>query len=970
MLAPQIMPQISLIWFSSGLALAALLRWGTGVWPGIMLAAFFLAQLNGAPQWLALVLAAGNTAGPLGGAWALRRLNLRPVLNGQQDLWLFLSVGAGAAMLLTATNAAVWLWLGGLLASSQFVPAWIYWWLGNAIGVLIVGIPLLTFSPEAWRGSVLSRQKLGLLGLFSTVLAVGLLPFLPVPLPEPALAPLILVPHVLLCWLTLRSNLFLASIAVNVLVIGAAVATAYGHGPFFQEDMEKGVIALWVYAGTLCAMPLSLAALTGQLTSRDRQWELALESSNVGIAQWDVVTDEASLSPRWLRFLGYRTQTFGPSSSALWSRIHDEDRAAVRQTLLPLAAGTSSAGPFDFRMQRINGSWVWLQSNAVVTEATSDGKPLRIWLTARDISEQRAAEEKHLLSTKLFEHLHEGLLITDGAYRVLDANPKFCEIVGHTRDELLGIVPEMLRPAAPDSQQAVEQTQMQASLRERSSWQGELTVRHRNGDTRILHATVSAVKSNAGTMRFHTLAFSDITQSRRQLEQLERQAHFDELTGLPNRVSLASMLRDALQASEEEGFLLTVCYLDLDHFKAVNDKFGHAVGDFLLIELADRLRKSIRYRRNSRDVVARLGGDEFVLLLRSTTVDESKRAVERILRNISAPYGLGLGAGPLVVTSSIGATIYPIDNADADTLLRHADHAMYGAKQSGRNGFLFFDAEHDRRTEAHFEALGRVQEALEAEQFVLYFQPKVDMQSGKVLGVEALLRWKHPQHGVIPPAQFLPLIEHTSLSEQVGDWVLQHGIDQLARWQRMGLDLTVSINVSARHLQQPLFAKRLAALLDRHQTPVAQRLILEVLETAALADVDYTCELMEECKSLGVRFALDDFGTGYSTLTYLKRLPLDLLKIDRSFVHNMLNDAQDMAIVEGVIGLSGTFGCTVVAEGVESAEQALRLIEAGCRVGQGNGIARAMPAEDVFLWVRNYRGAPIGHDTQLPASPA
>jgi EAL domain-containing protein (putative c-di-GMP-specific phosphodiesterase class I) len=311
--------------------------------------------------------------------------------------------------------------------------------------------------------------------------------------------------------------------------------------------------------------------------------------------------------------------------------------------------------------------------------------------------------------------------------------------------------------------------------------------------------------------------------------------------------------------------------------------------------------------------------------------------------------------------------VFPLDGADAETLLRHADHAMYGAKQAGRNGYLFFDAEHDRRAEARFVALGRVQEALDSSEFRLFFQPKVDMRSAKVLGVEALLRWKHPEQGVVSPAQFLPLIENTGLSISVGNWVLQQGIDQLARWLRMGLDITVSINVSARHLQEPLFAQHLAGLLSRHQAPVAHRLILEVLETAAVADVDYTCALMEECRALGVRFALDDFGTGYSTFTYLKRLPIDMLKIDRSFVLNMLDDRQDLAIVEGVIGLSRTFGCSVVAEGVETRAQADRLIEIGCAIGQGNGIAAAMPADQVADWVRDYDGMPKAAELYVPA---
>jgi EAL domain-containing protein (putative c-di-GMP-specific phosphodiesterase class I) len=356
------------------------------------------------------------------------------------------------------------------------------------------------------------------------------------------------------------------------------------------------------------------------------------------------------------------------------------------------------------------------------------------------------------------------------------------------------------------------------------------------------------------------------------------------------------------------------------------------------------------------DAAARLGGDEFVLLLRAGTLDEARLAVERVLRVISQPYAIEAGAEAVNVTASVGATVYPLDRSDPDTLLRHADHAMYGAKQSGRNGYLFFDPENNRRTEERVLAIGRVQEALDVRELELYYQPKVDMRRGLVVGVEALLRWNHPEHGLLPPAQFLPLIEHTGLSAQVGDWVLEQALEQLAEWQRLGLDLSVSVNVSARHLQEPEFAQRLAELLARQQQPLGARLELEVLETAALVDVDYTSALLDRCRKLGVRFALDDFGTGYSTLTYLKRLPVDVLKIDRSFVRNMLDDAQDLAIVQGVIGLARTFGCTVIAEGVETPAQARLLIDMGCDFGQGHGIASPMPAAQVLAWARSFRG--------------
>lgn len=570
------------------------------------------------------------------------------------------------------------------------------------------------------------------------------------------------------------------------------------------------------------------------------------------------------------------------------------------------------------------------------------------------------------LAAHLFEHLLEGVLVMDSEYRVLDANPAFTQMTGQSRSQILGTVPTPLKMEKPGSGPEHHRAAVLSSLQSTGTWQGEYSALDGSGEPRVFKAGISSMKGADGTVLFYVLSCLDITQSRQQVEQLARQAYFDGLTGLPNRVQLADMMNEALAASEREGFLLTVCYLDLDHFKPVNDRFTHGVGDRLLVELAERLRKSMRHWASGSDAVARLGGDEFVLLLRTTTLDEARYAVERILRNVSEPYALGVGVAPLILTSTIGATVYPLDSADADTLLRHADHAMYGAKQSGRNGYLFFDVEHDRRTEANFEAIGRVQEALEARQFVLYYQPKVDMRAGKVLGMEALLRWKHPRHGVIPPAQFLPVIEHTSLSGRVGDWVLTEGIAQLSRWLAAGLDITVSINVSAQHLQEPQFQERLATLLMPYPTDVAQRLVLEVLETAALANVDFTCDLMDRCRALGVRFALDDFGTGYSTLTYLKGLPLDLLKIDRSFVQNMLVDEQDMAIVEGVIGLSKTFGYTVVAEGVESTQHAQRLIDAGCDIGQGNGIAKAMPAEDVFHWVSRHRGPLTGEQAPEP----
>ena len=953
---PQFGEDITLIWPPAGFALAGLLRFGVGVWPGVWLGAFLVNLTTGAPPWLAAMIATGNTLGPAVGALVLRRDGFHIDLDRRRDLWLFGAVGVGLSMALTASNGTFWLAASGRLPWGQLPQAWVTWWLGDAISALVIGIPMLTLSRASLRQATADWRWVPTLLLSIGTLVSAALFLASAPLGLAMQSPLVFLPHVLLCWLAARSGLFAASLSALLLTVLAVLATLNGLGPFQFPGPDHNPVLLVGYVLSLLAIPLLTTALTGEIAANERHWHLALDTSQVGVAEWDLVRGHIKFSARWLALLGFTRPGFGHDLQSFWSRVHPDDASSTQRVFESLRGARQLDGHAECRMLCRDGSWRPVELHALVVERNSAGEPVRLLTTARDITELQAARDREHLSQSVLEHLHEGLLITDSRDRILVSNPTFSEITGMTREELMSSVPSMLRPAEPGSEAAEQQAALRVALAAGGVWHGEMRDRRRNGDTCLLQVTASTVRNPDGSVRSHVYAIVDITAARQQLEQLQRQAHFDELTRLPNRVRLAQMLDEALKTSRREGSLLTVCYLDLDHFKPVNDQFGHAAGDRLLLELAERMRRSLRSWAGGDDVVARIGGDEFVLLLRTATLEDSRHAVERVLNQVCQPYALGVGAGPLMVTASIGATVFPLDGADAETLLRHADHAMYGAKQAGRNGYLFFDAEHDRRAEARFVALGRVQEALDANEFRLYFQPKVDMRSGTVLGVEALLRWKHPEKGVISPAQFLPLIENTGLSGSVGNWVLQQGIEHLAQWLHQGLDMTVSINVSARHLQEPLFAQHLAGLLARHQAPVAHRLIIEVLETAALADIDYTCALMVECRALGVRFALDDFGTGYSTFTYLKRLPIDMLKIDRSFITNMLSDRHDLAIVEGVIGLSQTFGCTVVAEGVETPEQAQRLIEIGCDAGQGNGIAAAMPADKVLDWVRGYAG--------------
>lgn len=446
-------------------------------------------------------------------------------------------------------------------------------------------------------------------------------------------------------------------------------------------------------------------------------------------------------------------------------------------------------------------------------------------------------------------------------------------------------------------------------------------------------------------------SFADISMQKAHQRQLERLAHFDALTGLPNRVLLADRLNQAMAQAGRRQRQLVVAYLDLDGFKSINDQYGHDVGDQLLTRLAAHIKAELR----EGDTFARLGGDEFVAVFGDLQdVHASVPLILRLLAAVALPVHVkGL---TLHVSGSVGVSAYPqVDEIDADQLLRQADQAMYQAKLAGRNRYHVFDAEQDRSMRGHHESLKRIERALSDHEFVLHYQPKVNLRTGQVIGMEALIRWQHPDRGLLAPADFLPVIENHRLGAALGDWVLNTALDQIEAWRRQGVDLAVSINVSAHHLQQTDFTARLQASLAAHPNVRWGQLELEVLETSALDDVNYVSSVISACAELGVGFSLDDFGTGYCSLTYLRHLPAGTLKIDRSFVRDMLEDPEDLAILEGVLGLATAFRRRVIAEGVETVEQGVMLLQLGCELAQGFGIARPMPAHQVPAWLGTWR---------------
>ena len=439
-------------------------------------------------------------------------------------------------------------------------------------------------------------------------------------------------------------------------------------------------------------------------------------------------------------------------------------------------------------------------------------------------------------------------------------------------------------------------------------------------------------------------------QMRRINEQLAQVAHFDILTHLPNRVLLADRLQQAMAHCVRRQKSLAVAFLDLDGFKDINDRYGHAAGDEFLVAISKRLRLALR----DGDTLARIGGDEFVAVMSDlSTEHDCEPLLLRLLQVAAEP--LQVGGNSLQVSASIGVTIYPQDGSSSEQLIRHADQAMYLAKQAGKNRFHLFDVASDAAIRIKRESLDQIAAAIAQHQLVLYYQPQVNMQTGDVVGMEALVRWLHPERGLLAPGQFLPVIEDHDLAIAIGERVLDLALSQMAQWLAAGLHLPVSVNVFSRQLQQDDFVHKLRQALAAHPTVPSSALELEIVETSALQDMAQVSGLMHACAELGVRFALDDFGTGYSSLTYLKKLPAELLKIDQSFVRDMLDDRDDLAIVQGVVGLSKAFNRKVIAEGVETVAHGRKLLAMGCVLGQGYGIARPMPAQQVPGWLDQWR---------------
>jgi diguanylate cyclase (GGDEF)-like protein/PAS domain S-box-containing protein len=567
-------------------------------------------------------------------------------------------------------------------------------------------------------------------------------------------------------------------------------------------------------------------------------------------------------------------------------------------------------------------------------------------------------EEALLRYTELFDFAPIGYLILDRISTIRQLNLQGASLLGHERSNLTG---RLFVSYLTDEHRVKFNDCLAKAFSTGNKQNCEILIQVDE------HNLWLSLEANIGIAATNCLvAMNDITERKIAEEKLKRLANYDLLTNLPNSALLADRLNQSMVQCQLNNRSLAVAYLDLDGFKSINDSYGHSVGDELLITVSHRMKEALREGDTLRegDMLARIGGDEFIaVMVNLDNINDKRPVLERLLKAAADP--VSVGDELMQVSASIGVTIYPQDGVNAEQLIRHADQAMYIAKQAGKNRYHRFDTAQDNLIQIQRECIRDVRSASGRHEFVLYYQPKVNMRTGEVIGVEALIRWQHPDRGIVLPLEFLPAIEGRTISLELGEWVIDTALTQISQWQSIGVHLPISVNISAYQLQQGDFTTRLTALLTAHPEVNPQSLELEVLETSALNDINQVSNTMNACQDLGVNFALDDFGTGYSSLTYLRRLPAHLIKIDQSFVRDMLEDADDLAIVVGVVNLAKAFQSEVIAEGVETVEHGLSLLQLGCELAQGYSIARPMPADDIPEWAANWKA----DDSWLVKSP-
>jgi len=567
-----------------------------------------------------------------------------------------------------------------------------------------------------------------------------------------------------------------------------------------------------------------------------------------------------------------------------------------------------------------------------------------------DRTEQKRAEEQQRLAAGVFENTAEGVMITDPTGAIIDVNSAFCSISGYERDEVIGKNPRILQSGRHDES---FYHNLWLTLERTGYWQGEIWNRRKDGTIFPELQTISSVYDEQGNRTHYISVFTDISQFKQSQEMMKFLAHHDALTGLPNRLLLMERISQAVKHSDRSGRMFALIYLDIDNFKSVNDSLGHKIGDQLLKNVSDCLNQTVRHQ----DTVARLSSDEFVLLLEDVdTPGHAATVADKLQQNCDTP--MNIDGHEVYITASMGISVYPKDGKEPAEMLRNADAALHRAKEDGRNTYRFYTEEMTRNAFERILLKNALHHAIARDQLFLTYQPQIDLSQQKLIGVEALIRWQHPDLGTVSPANFIPMAEETGQILAIGEWVLQEACTQARRWMDQGLEVgTISVNVAGPQLQRGELPELVSNILQQSRLP-ANKLELEVTEGFIMQRAEHSIEQLQQLRAMGVSLAIDDFGTGYSSLAYLKKLPINKLKIDRSFIKDIPADENDKAISSAVIALGLSLGLKVIAEGIENNQQSDFLQQAGCHQGQGYKYSRPLKAAEFEKWLTTFNHSP------------
>lgn len=684
--------------------------------------------------------------------------------------------------------------------------------------------------------------------------------------------------------------------------------------------------------------------------------QMTLSASGLGIWEYRYADDRMDCNQDLCTMLGV---TPAPVDLAtVLNLIHPEDRVRIEEILHAPPHPGADVAIEEFRMRHAKGHWLWLEGRGQALELDAQGKPRLMGGTIADISQRKQVETEQQLASVVFTGINDGICITDPEGRILLVNHAFTRVTGYSSEESIGNTPSMLKSGMHG--EAFYRALWEALIRH-DVWQGEITNRRRNGELVTEWLSISAVRDKAGHLTHYVGLFSDLSERQEAAERIQYLSSYDPLTDMPNRNLLSDRLAQALITAHRFERQTAIFVLDIDRFRMVNESFGPPTGDLLLQEVARRLKLQVR----DGDTVGRRSGTEFGFVMANLGHEQDAIALaQRMLESIAVPFSVHEQS--LTLTASIGISLSPRDGTNADELLKTADIALARAKQAGRNTFRFYSPEMDADATRRLGVESALRNAMQNNELTVYYQPQVSLDSGKVIGMEALLRWKHPQFGMISPSEFIPLAEENGLIVPIGEWVLNTACLQARRWHDLGIasPLRLAVNLSARQFRQANLEQMVARALADSGLP-ANALELEITEGAFIDDVDQAIATCRNLKKLGIKLSLDDFGTGYSSLSYVSRFPFDKIKIDQSFIHDIIENPVNAAIATSAILMARSLNLSVLAEGVETEAQARFLRGRRCDSIQGFLFSCALPATDFEQLLTQRTALPI---SDLPSS--